>query len=122
MGTRAGPASRVLFSCEDLSIHYIENGALRWVKPGDGAIEERGMIMPSTSIVGAMDRNGTTYFVDRPTSGAESHIHALSATDEMLWTLKTQVFMASSIAFDAKGCLYLNGMKGMHSHLVCISD
>jgi outer membrane protein assembly factor BamB len=118
----AGPGSRVLFSCKDLSIHYIENGVSQWVKRGDGAIDEGNVIMPSSSIVGVMDRDGTTYFVDNPASGLETHIHCLSATGDIMWTLKSPAFAASSIGFDAKGRLYLTGMKGSKSHLLCISE
>jgi outer membrane protein assembly factor BamB len=118
----AGPGSRVLFSCQDMSIHYIERGVLQWVKRGDGAIVEGNIIMPSTSIVGVMDRDGTTYFVDRPASGLEVHIHCLSATGDIMWTLKSPAFAAGSIGFDAKGRLYLTGMKGAHSYLLCIAE
>ena len=68
-----------------------------------------------------MDRNGTTYFVDSAADGS-AHVHALSGTGDMKWTLKTPNFMASSIAFDGQGRIYLAGMRGMGSVLVCISD
>ena len=118
----AGPGSRVLFTCRDMSIHYIEHGVLQWVKRGDGAIEEGNIIMPSTSIVGVMDRAGTTYFVDQPASGLEVHIHCLSATGDIMWTLTSPDFAAGSIGFDAKGRLYLTGMKDTHTYLLCIAE
>jgi outer membrane protein assembly factor BamB len=118
----AGPASRVLFTCRDTSIHYIEHGVLQWVKRGDGTIEEANIMMPSTNIVGVMDRAGTTYFVDQPASGLGVHIHCLSATGDIMWTLKTGAFAAGSIGFDAKGRLYLTGMKGAHTYLICIAE
>jgi outer membrane protein assembly factor BamB len=118
----AGPGSRVMFSCQDLSIHYIEHGALRWVKRGDGAMDEGNIIMPSTSVVAVMDHGGTTYFVDQPAPGLEVHIHCLSATGDIMWTLKSPAFAAGSIGFDAKGRLYLTGMKGAHSYLLCIGE
>jgi len=68
-----------------------------------------------------MDRNGTSYFVDRAAAGA-THIHALTATGEMLWTIQTPNFGPSSIAFDGQGHLYLTGQRGMRSRLVCIAD
>ncbi len=118
----AGPGSRLLYSCKDLSIHYIENGALRWFRRGDGEIEEGNIIMPSTSMLGVMDRNGTTYFVDRLLSGLETHIHCLSATGDIMWTLISRAFSANSIGFDAKGRLYLTGLRGIHSYLLCVSE
>jgi len=117
----AGPGGRVLFACQDLSIHYIENGTLRWSKPGDGEIDEGGIIKPFSSFVGLMDRNGTTYFVDRAADGS-THVHALSATGDMLWKLKSPGFTSYSIGFDGQGRLYLTGMRLMASQLVCISD
>jgi len=117
----AGPGGRVLFACQDLSIHYIENGTLRWSKPGDGEIDEGGIVKPFSSFVGLMDRNGTTYFVDRAADGS-THVHALSATGDMLWKLKSPGFTSYSIGFDGQGRLYLTGMRLMASQLVCISD
>jgi len=116
-----GPGGRVIFACQDLSIHAIENGTLRWTKPGDGEMDLGNIIMPSASFVGLMDRQGTTYFFDRTADGS-GHVHALSATGDMLWTLKSPGFSASSIGFDGQGRLYLTGMHGMGSILVCISD
>jgi outer membrane protein assembly factor BamB len=117
----AGPGGRVLFACQDLSLHYIENGTLRWNKPGDGEMQMGDLLRSSSSFVGLMDRNGTTYFVDSAADGS-AHVHALSGTGDMKWTLKTPNFMASSIAFDGQGRIYLAGMRGMGSVLVCISD
>jgi outer membrane protein assembly factor BamB len=117
----AGPGGRALFACQDLSIHYIENGTLRWSKPGDGEIDEGGIVKPFSSFVGLMDRNGTTYFVDRAADGS-THVHALSATGDMLWKLKSPGFTSYSIGFDGQGRLYLTGMRLMASQLVCISD
>ena len=117
----AGPSERVLFFCQDNSIHYIENGTMRWVYPGDGEIQ----------LVGIMDREGTTYFADRASvdpltqrsrGHPATHIHALSSTGQMLWTIETRDFFASSIEFDAKGRLYLTGRRRMGERLVCISD
>jgi outer membrane protein assembly factor BamB len=110
-----------VFACQDLSIHLIENGTLRWNKPGDGEMDEGNIVKPSASFVGLMDRNGTTYFVDRAADGS-GHVHAMSASGDMLWTLKSPGFSASSIGFDGQGRLYLTGMHGMGSILVCISD
>ena len=117
----AGPGGRVLFACQDLSLHYIENGTLRWNKPGDGEMQMGDLLLPSSRFVGLMDRNGTTYFVDSAADGS-AHVHALSDTGDMKWTLKTPNFMASSIAFDGQGRIYLAGVRGMGSVLVCISD
>jgi hypothetical protein len=117
----AGPGGRVIFACQDLSIHSIEKGTLRWTKPGDGEMDLGNIIMPSASFVGLMDRMGTTYFFDRTADGS-GHVHALSATGDMLWTLKSPGFSASSIGFDGQGRLYLTGVRGMGSILVCISD
>jgi outer membrane protein assembly factor BamB len=117
----AGPGGRALFACQDLSIHYIENGTLRWSKPGDGEIDEGNIIKPSASFVGLMDRTGTTYFVDCAADGS-AHVHALSAAGDMIWTLNAPGFSGSSIGFDGQGRLYLTGMRGMGSILVCISD
>ena len=94
----AGPGGRVVFACQDLSIHLIENGTLRWNKPGDGEMDEGNIVKPSASFVGLMDRNGTTYFVDRAADGS-GHVHAMSASGDMLWTLKSPGFSASSIGF-----------------------
>lgn len=117
----AGPGGRVLFACQDMSLHYIENGTLRWNKPGDGKPQMGDLLLSTASFVGLMDRNGTTYFVDSAADGS-AHVHALSATGDMIWTLKTPNFMASSIAFDGQGRIYLAGVRGTGSVLVRISD
>jgi hypothetical protein len=118
----AGPGGRVLFACKDLSIWLIENGVIRWSRPGDGEIDEGNIIKPSSSFVGVMDRDGTTYFVDHTPDGRSTHIHALRATGEMLWTLKTSIFTASSIGLDGHGRLYLTGMRRLANQLLCLSD
>jgi len=116
-----GPGGRVLFACQDLSLHYIENGTLRWNKPGDGELTMGDLLRSTSSFVGLMDRNGTTYFVDSAADGS-AHVHALSAAGDMIWTLKTTGFMASSIAFDGQGRIYLAGARGLSSVVACISD
>jgi len=68
-----------------------------------------------------MDRDGATYFVDRPATGG-THIHAMSAAGEILWTVETADFGVSSIQFDGQGRLFLSGQRGMGQRLVCLSD
>ena len=118
----AGPSGRVIFGCKDNSIHLIENGVLKWSVPGDGEMEKPNNNPPASSFDGVMDREGTLYFVDRPEGGVTTHIHALSATGKILWTIETQVFSVSSIAFDAKGRLYMTGQRGMGQRLVSLTD
>lgn len=118
----AGPGGRVFFSCKDLSMHYIQNGSATWDKAGDGAIDEVGKIVPNTSIVSAMDRDGTIYFIDHPPAQLPAHVHAITASGEMLWTLKTSYFNGTSMQFDKQGRIIMTAMRGMHNWLVCISN
>lgn len=118
----AGSGGRVLFSCQDRSLHYIEHGAIQWSKPGDGKIQEGSIIMTSTSFVAVMDRNGTSYFADAPDQGVVTHIHALTSKGETAWTIKIADFIATSMQFDGQGRLLLTGDRMNRDRLVCISD
>ena len=115
-----GSGGRVLFSCEDRSLHYIEHGSLKWSKPGDGKPQEGGIIMPATSIVAVMDRNGASYFADESNDRMVTHIHALTSTGEMAWTIKIADVTATSMQFDGQGRLLLTVSN--RDRLLCISD
>ena len=114
----AGPSGRVLFSCKDGSLHFLDNGALGWVYPGEGEY-----------LKFLMDREGTTYFVNtqsvdpitkRFLNHPATHIHAMSSTGHMLWTMETTDFFARSIQLDGNGRLYLSGPRGNSGRLVSL--
>jgi outer membrane protein assembly factor BamB len=116
----AGPSGRVLFSCKDGSLHFLDNGALGWVYPGEGEY-----------LKFLMDREGITYFVNtqsvdpiakRFLNHPATHIHAMSSAGRMLWTMETSDFFVRSIQLDGKGRLYLSGPRGGSGRLVCLSD
>jgi hypothetical protein len=102
---------RVLFSCKDGSLHFLDNGALGWVYPGEGEY-----------LKFLMDREGTTYFVNTQSVEPITHIHAMSPAGHMLWTMATSDFFVRSIQLDGKGRLYLSGPRGSSGRLVCLSD
>ncbi len=126
----AGPGKRVLFSCKNRSIHYVQNGVLGWAVAGDGKMQS-GVRVSDSNVLSIMDGTGTSYFVDQLAKGISTeddedryptHIHALSATGQWLWTRRTRDFSVRSIKFDSKGHVCLTGSRGMHEWLICISD
>jgi hypothetical protein len=119
----AGPPGSVLYECKDNSLHYVQNGTVRWSVPSEGDYLQV-----------VIDREGTTYFVVTALSDPLTHqehehpvtyIHALSSKGTPLWTLQTSGLIARSIRLDGKGRLYLAGVRNSsptHGRLICISD
>ena len=113
----AGPGNRVLFTCKDQSIHYVEKGALKWTLGGDGKMERWG-----ADVLGIIDRNGNIIFIDTEQRGAITHIHALSSTGNPVWTRTSPNLSVSSLQLDGKSRLYITASRGSHRWLICLSD
>jgi hypothetical protein len=119
----AGPPGSVLYECKDNSLHYVENGTVRWSDASEGDFLQV-----------VIDREGTTYFVVTAFSDPLTHqrhehpatyIHAVSSKGTALWTLQTSDLIARSIRLDGKGRLYLAGVRNSSptdGRLFCISD
>ena len=102
---------RVVYTCEDSSLHGLVDGVEKWKQAADGTI--------SRDILA--DSEGNIYFGDYGRDNGASHVHSLDAQGDNRWTVNLQRAIVENMALDGRGKLYV-AASFFHTRLLCLGD
>jgi outer membrane protein assembly factor BamB len=104
-------SNQIAYSCEDHSIHGLTGANEVWKRTADGSL----------SLEMLADKAGTVYYGDYGRGTGVTHMHAIDARGNNLWTIDTHRASLSGLALDNKRQLYVVG-SSLHSKLICLAD
>ena len=109
-----GEGGRLIFTCRDHSMHFVENGKFGWTI-GGGDRESYSSTL--------IDAQGTTFFADT-LNGSMARVNSIARSGQSAWTLDIREVTAGTLNLDGKGRLYMTGryQAGIHEGLFCISE
>jgi hypothetical protein len=102
--------NRMVYTCEDNSLHGLADGVESWKRTADGTIN-RDILADSA---------GTIYFGDYGKTGS-SHLHAVDAQGADRWTVDLRRATVQNIVLDNRRQLYVAG-SFLHTRLICLGE
>lgn len=103
--------NRLVYTCEDRSLHGLADGVENWKRTMDGVIN-REMLADSA---------GTIYFGDYGKRTAITHLHAVDATGGDRWTFDMQQAVVHNMKFDDGRRLYV-AASSLRTRLICLGE
>ena len=102
---------RVVYTCEDRSLHGLVDGVEKWRQMADGTISRDVLA----------DSDGNMYFGDYVRDTGASHVHMFDAQGDSRWTVDLQRASVADMALDGRGQLFV-AASFFHTRLLCLGD
>jgi serine/threonine protein kinase len=103
--------NRIVYACEDRSLHGLADGVEKWRRTTNGVIN-REMFA---------DAAGTIYFGEYGKLTGMSSLRAMDAQGADRWSIEMQRSVVDNMALDGQQQLYVTG-SFLHTRLVCLGE